>query len=77
MDWLTIILALVVGAALFGAGYVAAWMRDGYHCPHDSLTGIYGDAIHTHNGRRLICNDCGRCLDGPVRLARERGEARP
>lgn len=40
------------------------------HCPHSNLRGIYGDEInHTPGNRRLICLDCYRYLDGPVRLA--------
>lgn len=51
--------------------------RDRKHCPHSAIQGIYGDAInHTPEFRRLVCADCGRYLDGPVRLATMRhGEA--
>lgn len=43
------------------------------HCPHSNLVGIYGDRInHTPGGRRLLCNDCGSLLDGPVSPSRDR-----
>lgn len=43
------------------------------HCPHVSLLGIYGDEInHTSGGRRNFCLDCGRLLDGPVSISRDR-----
>jgi hypothetical protein len=39
-------------------------------CPHSNLRGIYGDEInYTPKGSRLHCLDCGRFLDGPVKLA--------
>jgi hypothetical protein len=48
--------------------------RDKLHCPHRNLRGIYGDEIlHIPGGRRLVCRDCGRLLDGPVSLAEARG----
>ena len=50
--------------------YQNAWR----HCPHSNLIGVYGDAIiFVTNGRRLICQDCGNTLDGPVSLA-EKGK---
>lgn len=43
------------------------------HCPHVNLRGIYGDEInHTPGYRRNQCRDCGRLLDGPVSISRER-----
>jgi len=41
-------------------------------CPHSRLRGIYGDEIILSGYRRLWCLDCGRLLDGPVRLAESR-----
>lgn len=38
-------------------------------CPHSRLRGIYGDEIIAAGFKRLHCLDCGRLLDGPVRLA--------
>lgn len=39
-------------------------------CPHSRLMGIYGDEINrTPHFHRLLCCDCGRYLDGPVKLA--------
>ncbi|EOM78049.1 hypothetical protein DW322_11195 [Rhodococcus rhodnii] len=60
------------------------WLRERSrrrHCPHLRVRGIYGDEInHTPGGRRLECWDCGRLLDGPVRIAevrqREHAEVR-
>lgn len=46
-------------------------------CPHQTLTGIYGDAIRAHGGLRLWCVDCGRALDGPVTLAELRAGREP
>lgn len=40
------------------------------HCPHSFVRGIYGDEItRTPGWRRVECRDCGRLLDGPVRIA--------
>jgi hypothetical protein len=41
-------------------------------CPHSRLRGIYGDEIIAAGFKRLRCLDCGRLLDGPVRLAESR-----
>jgi len=38
-------------------------------CPHSFVVGIYGDSINYHAGDRLICAQCGKTLDGPVRIA--------
>jgi hypothetical protein len=44
-----------------------------YHCPHSHLIGVYGDAILSMPGmRRLVCEDCGKVLDGLVLLAQSR-----
>jgi hypothetical protein len=43
-------------------------------CPHSRLRGIYGDEIITAGFKRLRCLDCGRLLDGSVRLAESRRE---
>lgn len=52
--------------------------RDRKRCPHSRLEGIYGDAVRFNAWYRLRCLDCGRLLDGPVRLARMRtAEWRP
>ena len=42
------------------------------YCPHSNLEGIYGDRINDCGGYRLWCKDCGRLLDGPVKLAAQR-----
>lgn len=47
------------------------WFRRN-RCPHENLYGVYGDQIHRSLGTRLVCGDCGRYLNGPVSLARER-----
>lgn len=39
------------------------------HCPHLNLRGIYGDEINLVGGYRLVCQDCGNLLDGPVSLS--------
>lgn len=45
-------------------------MRVINRCPHVRIRGIFGDEInHTPGYRRLVCMDCGRLLDGPVRYA--------
>lgn len=42
-------------------------------CPHSWLMGAYGDAAnHTPHNYRLFCRDCGRYLDGPVKLVEMR-----
>ena len=43
------------------------------YCPHVHVRGIYGDEInHTPGHRRLVCQDCGQLLDGPVSIATDR-----
>lgn len=49
--------------------------RDWWHCPHSDLSPIYGDEIIHVGWFRLQCRQCGRFLNGPVRLAEmRRGE---
>ncbi len=38
-------------------------------CPHIVIRGIYGDEILARGGYRLVCSNCGRLLNGPVKLA--------
>ena len=49
-------------------------MRRRWRCPHSRLRGIYGDEVTFATPRfaRLECLDCGRFLDGPVKLAEMR-----
>jgi len=35
-------------------------------CPHLHVRGVYGDEINDRDGRRRLCLDCGRALDGPL-----------
>ena len=43
------------------------------HCPHRNVIGVYGDGVYLMpKNRRLICEDCGNSLDGPVVLANAR-----
>lgn len=46
--------------------------RRRYHCPHERLDGIYGDAIQYFGWRRNLCADCGKTLDGPVSISQSR-----
>lgn len=77
--------ALIIVAVMFGAfGLwsvldmigVALRAPNRKRCPHDNLEGIYGDQINRCGGYRLRCLDCGRLIDGPVSLAKDRGWAR-
>lgn len=70
--WVWLILYIVIAAFCWMFGYIVAALRPENHCPHEHVTGIYGDAISAHGGYRLICNRCGRTLDGPVSIADRR-----
>lgn len=52
------------------------WFR-GSRCPHENLSGIYGDSINHCGGYRIRCQDCKELLDGPVSIVHARnGTAR-
>lgn len=57
-----------------GASKVIPWwqFKKRSSCPHSRLRGIYGDEIIVAGFKRLWCADCGKLLDGPVRLAQSR-----